>query len=85
MHSTPGGRGTPAELLDWSPVQSINDTARILFPPLRNGDPNRRAVHDLIRSGAVAVIDETQPIQRWSISTAELRRYIAEGPRRVAS
>lgn len=86
MHSYstggPGGIPTPSQLLDASPVQSINSAARILFDPLRSGGPNRRAVHDLIRSGAVVVIDPTQPIQRWSIASAEIRRYISDGPRK---
>lgn len=74
---------TPADLLDGSPVQSINSTAIILHLRRRNGEPNRRAVHDLIRSGAIRVIDPSQPIQRWTVSTAELRRYITEGPRQL--
>lgn len=72
---------TPAELLDGAPVQSINSTAIILQLRRRNGEPNRRAVHELIRSGAIRVIDPAQPIQRWTVSTAELRRYIECGPR----
>lgn len=73
---------TPSELLDSAPVHTASDVAIILRFLRRNGEPNRRAVHELIRSGAIRVIDPSQPVQRWTVSTAELRRYIAEGPRR---
>lgn len=84
MHTAPlGGKGTktPSELLHGSPVQSITDAAIILRLIRRNGEPNRRAVHDLIKSGAIAIIDPTQAIHRWTIASTELERYIAEGPR----
>ena len=68
------------------PVQSLNDTCRILCLLRRNGEPNRDTVRALIRSGALRVIDPTQPPHRWTIATTEILRYIAEGPaRKVAS
>lgn len=80
-HAVVAGARTPAELLDHSPVQSCSDAAHILKLYRRNGEPNRRAVHSLVRSGAIAVVDSSQPIHRWTISSVELRRYIADGPR----
>jgi hypothetical protein len=41
-------------------------------------------VHKLIRSGAIRLVDPDQPVTRWTISYAELRRYAAEGPRKGA-
>lgn len=49
------------------------------------GEPNVRAARDLIRSGALALVDPTQAPTRWTVSVAEVRRYMAEGPRRVAA
>lgn len=75
---------TPAELLATKPVHSISSAALVLDLKLRNGEPYRAAVHGLIRSGAIRLVDPDQPIQRWTISSAELSRYINEGPRRGA-
>lgn len=72
---------TPADLLASKPVHSISSAAIVLDLRRRNGEPYRAAVHQLIRSGAIRLVDPSQPIQRWTISTAELARYIAEGPR----
>lgn len=86
MHSTargaPGGL-TPTERLHASPVQSCTDVALILKLFRRNGEPNRRAVHDLIRSGAIAIIDPTQAIHRWTVASAEVERYVSSGPRKT--
>lgn len=75
---------TPSELLEAAPVHSINDTARILGLIRRNGEPYRAAVHELIRKGAIRLVDPDVPIQRWTVSSAELRRYVEFGPRRGA-
>jgi len=75
---------TPGELLESSPTHSINGTARILSLIRRNGEPNRQAVYDLIRTGRLHLIDQHQPIQRWTISQQELRRYINGTDRKTA-
>lgn len=72
---------TASELLAASPVQSISNAARILGLMRRNGEPNRRVVHDLIKVGAIRLVDPGQPIQRWTVASVELERYIAHGPR----
>lgn len=66
-------------------VLSISDTARHLGLIRRNGEPNRRAVQNLIREGKLRQVDDTQPIQRWTVAYAEVVRYVNEGPRKVAS
>lgn len=75
---------TPADLLASKPVHSISSAAIVLDLKLRTGEPYRAAVHALIRSGAIRLVDPEQPIQRWTISAAELARYIEHGPRRGA-
>lgn len=80
-----GGLHTARELLHGSPVQSCTTTAIILHLFRRNGEPNRRAVHDLIRRGSIVVVDPTVPIHRWTIASAEIERYVAEGPRKGAA
>lgn len=73
---------TPTELLERAPVHGLSNVAIILGHLRRNGEPNRDVVRELIRSGALALVDPTQPITRWTISSAEIRRYLDEGPRR---
>lgn len=75
---------TPSDLLASKPVHSISSAAIVLDLRRRNGEPYRAAVHSLIRSGAIRLVDPDQPVTRWSISSAELARYISEGPRRGA-
>lgn len=75
---------TPTELLESKPVHSINSAAIVLDLKLRNGEPYRAAVHALIRKGAIRIVDPDQPITRWTISSAELARYIEHGPRKGA-
>lgn len=73
---------SPAELLESKAVHSISSAAIVLDLRRRNGEPYRAAVHALIRSGAIRLVDPDQPVTRWTVSSAELARYIAEGPRR---
>lgn len=68
---------TPAELLAASPTQSISNAARILSLYKRNGEPNKRAVYDLIRvTRRLRLVDPDVPITRWTIASVELVRYI---------
>lgn len=71
---------TPSQLLASSPVHSLNAVAKILALTKRNGDPNRRAVRELIHSGRLRLVDPDQPISRWTVSAAEIERYIAGPP-----
>lgn len=75
---------SPAKLLASKPVHSISSAAIVLDLKRRNGEPYRAAVHELIRSGAIRLVDPEQCIQRWTISSAELERYIREGARKGA-
>lgn len=47
------------------------------------GAPNARRARDLLRSGAVRLVDPNQPATRWTVCTEEAWRYITEGPRVV--
>lgn len=75
---------SPAELLDSKAVHSISSAAIVLDLKRRNGEPYRAAVHQLIRAGSIRLVDPDAPITRWTISSAELARYIEHGPRRGA-
>jgi hypothetical protein len=60
-------------------VHSLNEVAVALRLIRRNGEPNRKLVQDLIRDGKLPVVGghwRDVPIQRWTVSTAQLRRYI---------
>lgn len=43
----------------------------------RRGQPSREQVLNLIARGALRVVDAEMPSHRWTISPAELRRYMA--------
>ncbi len=45
-------------------VLSVDDVARVLKLLSRDGAPDRRAAHDLIRSGAIRPVDHDAPISR---------------------
>lgn len=75
---------TPAELLAAAPVHSITDTALILGLRRRNGEPYRAAVHELIRKGSIRLVDPDVVITRWTVSSAEIQRYIEHGGRKGA-
>lgn len=80
---------TPAELLDGHVVLTPHQVAVVLGLTVtrgpRRGEPDVRRARHLIRTGALAVVDAAQPPTRWTVSTAEVRRYIAAGPRRHPS
>lgn len=42
----------------------------------RRGQPSREQVLNLIARGALRVVDAEMPSHRWTISPAELRRYM---------
>jgi hypothetical protein len=75
---------TPSQLLEAAPVHSIGEAAVILALDGRK-DGGRSIVRTLIREGKLALVDDTQPVHRWTVSTVELQRYIAHGPRRPAT
>ena len=76
---------TPAELLERCAVFTPTQVAVVLNLHYaygsRKGEPDPRKARELIRSGALRLVDPTQPVSRWAVSQAEVRRYIAEGPR----
>lgn len=50
----------------------------------KKGQPNRLEGVRLVETGAVKLIDPSQPQHRWKVWTDEARRYLAEGPRKDA-
>jgi hypothetical protein len=67
------------EPLNLPRVLSLNDVARHLCLFHRNGEPNRKAVQDLVRQEAFPVVGghwTTVPIQRWTVSEPNLRTFI---------
>lgn len=80
---------TPAQVLADETALTMTQLAWVtggLFTKgRRQGEPDRRRGVELVESGAVKVIDPSQAQHRWKVWTDEVRRYLAEGPRRVAS
>lgn len=75
---------TPQELLDGFPRLSMDQCAYILGFVDNSGKLDRAGVHKLVRSGRIRLIDDSQPITRWSIAQLAMRLYIA-GDRRAAT
>jgi hypothetical protein len=42
----------------------------------KKGQPDRRLAVELVHAGKLRLIDPDQPVYRWSVSTAEVLRYI---------
>lgn len=78
---------TPAEVLATYPSLTVSMVAYVLSECwTRKADPTesrpvRRKAIDLIRGGAIDLVDPTQPIHRWAITSDEVRRYLTSGPR----
>lgn len=64
---------------------TVGETARILGHVNRRGQPRRDVIYALIRDGKLRLVDPTQPLTRWTVSIAELERYVEHGPRKEAS
>lgn len=77
---------TPAEVLDSYPALTFGQVAYVLNRLKRNGEPNRSAIHALVRDGRLVVVDDTQPPARQTISANDVRSYLAGKPnlRRVS-
>lgn len=45
------------------------------------GQPDPQKARDLVRAGAVRLVDPSQPVSRWTVAADEIRRYIQHGPR----
>lgn len=76
---------SPAAVLDAHPTLTPNLVAYVLDLRVsrggRKGELARRQAIDLMHSGVIAVVDNTQPTHRWCVSATEMRRYIAHGSR----
>lgn len=80
---------TPAQVLDTYPALNMTQLAYVI-PTCwtRKADPTeshpvRRKAIDLVRSGAVQLVDSAQPLHRWAVTSDEVRRYLSDGPRRT--
>lgn len=84
-----GAVETPAELLANNVVLNSLQLAVALGLGHSRGAvkglPDRQRARDLIRSGALQVVDPSQPPNRWTVSVVEVQRYLAEGPRRAGA
>jgi hypothetical protein len=84
-----GAQGaTPAELLASNVVLTPTQLAAVLnlvyTRGARKGEPDVVKARDLIRSGAVTLVDPAQPPSRWTVAVVEVERYLTEGPRRTS-
>lgn len=82
--------------MDRSPIQVLAEETALTMTQLAyvtgelftkgrsKGAPDRRRALQLVKSGAIKLIDPSQPEHRWKVWTDEARRYLAEGPRRDA-
>lgn len=78
---------TPQQVLDTYPALTVSQVAYVI-PSCwtRKSDPTdskpvRRKAIDLIRSGAVWLVDPNAALVRWCVTSDEVRRYLTQGPR----
>lgn len=75
---------TPAEVLAAHPALTLTQVAYVLSlnhtRGEKKGTPSRQAVLRLVRAGLLPVIDASRPNAYWTISAANVRRYL-EGTR----
>jgi len=71
---------TPAEVLDANVVLTPSQVAYVAGLVHRRGEkkgqPDRRAALELIKAGKLPLVDESQPITRWTVSTVAVRKYL---------
>ena len=83
------GAESPADILTHNVVATPSQVAIVLgltkVKGADKGAPDVRRARDLIRSGALSLVDPTAPASRWTVAVAELRRYVDHGPRQAAS
>jgi hypothetical protein len=70
---------TATEILRDFEVLTIGQVA--VVPGFQGSDKYRReCVRELIHDGRLRIIDERQPLHRWTVSAAEVQRYIERRP-----
>lgn len=71
---------TPAEVLDANVVLTPSQVAYVAGLVHRRGknegQPDRRAALELIKAGKLPLVDESQPITRWTVSVVNVRKYL---------
>lgn len=68
------------DLLETNVALTLTEVARVLRlvhqRGVKAGQPDRRLALELVRSGKLRLVDPDQPSFHWTVSTAELRRYL---------
>lgn len=69
-----------ADCLTTDAVLTLTEVAAVLklthIRGAKRGMPDRRQALELIGKGKLRVVDADQPNVRWTVSTAEIRRYL---------
>jgi hypothetical protein len=72
---------TPAQVLDTFPALTLTQVAYVLNLTHRRGqkqgEPDRRQAMQLVLHRKLIVVDPTQPVARWTVSSNTLRTYLA--------
>lgn len=70
---------TPAEVLDMNVVLTPGQVSYVLGLIHKRGkdkgSPDRRAALELIKAGRLPLVDDTQPITRWTVPAHAVREY----------
>ncbi len=76
-----GEKPTRQQMLDGAPCFNPTDAAYILDELVtkgrHRGQPNARAVRDLIRAGKLALVDPDTPPSRWTVTRESIRARLA--------
>lgn len=71
---------TATDLLATDAVLTLTEVADLLKLQhqrgAKRGKPDRRLALDLVMTGKLRVVDPDQPSYRYTVSTAEVRRYL---------
>jgi hypothetical protein len=72
---------TPAQVLDTFPALTLTQVAYVLNLThqrgSKRGEPDRRQVMGLVSKRKLLLVDSTQPVARWTISSNNVRDYLA--------
>lgn len=76
------GTLTPAEVLERNVVLTPTQLAYVLGLNYvrggRKGEPDPTKARALIAAGTLPLVDPKAPLTRWTVSTADVRRYLGE-------
>ncbi len=79
---------TPAQVLADDAVLSMRTLAYVLGLVRERGhakgEADPRRARELVRTGAIRLVDPSQSVGHWSVASIEVQRYLQDGPRRGA-